>query len=196
MTRMTLQFIVAMLCFDTSNAVAGDYKNYIHILPSILAETSTPEQIKTFRALLGPVQFTKGAKRFQQGAPTSAITPADLYFATPSNDVIYDFLAVGLDNMLTRKNVKISKGGRGRIYAWFWGYWGRSAVYMYRATDEARFLDLFVDTYKKLLAERDDRLGLVDDARKVVVPSWGTLFEDGTRANHVTTAGLITLPVC
>lgn len=112
-------------------------------------------------------------------------------------DVLYEFLHDGLNSMIERRDEHLAdKGGRGRLYAWYWGHWGRAAVNFYEVSGEQRFLDLIVNTYRRLLAERDDTLNLVDDERGWIVPAWGTLYKDGTRSNEITTAGLITLPIC
>src|SRR5699024_7442791 len=89
----------------------------------------------------------------------------------------------------------IGPGERGRMYAWYWGYYGRAAVDFYIVTGEERFAQLIVRTAESLLELRDDSLNLVDDERGVVFPSWGTRYKTGERSNEITTAVLIALPM-
>ena len=97
--------------------------------------------------------------------------------------------------MMERTDTGLGPGEKGRLFAWNWGYLGRAALDMFRATGEERFLSLVSETAERLLAERDDSLGLVDNVRGRTFPSWGTLDAEGIRSNEVTTAGLITLPI-
>lgn len=113
----------------------------------------------------------------------------------PSDDEVYRFLERALARMLVRTDVPWQRGERGRLYGWYWGYYGRACLDMYRAGGGERFLELCRSTCWRLIDERDDRLGLVDDARGKVLPSWGTRFEDGARANEITVAGLVTMPM-
>lgn len=101
-----------------------------------------------------------------------------------------------LDIMLAGKNLGLPEGERGNLYAWHWGYLGRAALNMYRATTDDRFLLLVKNVSERLLRVRDDALRLTDDCRGKVVPSWGTRFENGVRTNGISTAGLIVLPMC
>jgi hypothetical protein len=86
-------------------------------------------------------------------------------------------------------------GSRGRALAWNWSFWGRALVFAYRATGEARFLDLFVATFARMLDHRDDRLGLRDAPKRRVIAGWGTDV-GGLHVNEITVAGLVTLPIC
>ena len=113
-----------------------------------------------------------------------------------TDDQIYNTLSKKLNYMVTRTDHGLEKGGRGRLFAWYWGYLGRASLMMYEATKEDRFLDLVRDISLKLIDVRDDKLGLVDDERKRILPNWGTQYKNGVRANEVTSAGLITLPMC
>ncbi len=113
-----------------------------------------------------------------------------------TDDQIYENLSKKLNYMITRTDHGLEKGGRGRLFAWYWGYLGRASLMMYEATNDERFLDLVRDISLKLIEVRDDKLGLVDDERKRILPNWGTQYKNGVRANEVTSAGLITLPMC
>lgn len=114
----------------------------------------------------------------------------------PTADEVYSSLSKRLKIMLTRNDLDRKAGQLGRLYAWNWGYLGRAALQMHQATGEDRFLSLVRDISENLLSLRDDALQLIDQERQSVIPSWGTLFKNGKRANEITTAGLITLPMC
>ncbi len=113
-----------------------------------------------------------------------------------TDEQIFKSLSKKLDYMITRTDHGLSKGGRGRLFAWYWGYLGRASLMMYESTKDERFLDLVRDISLRLIEVRDDKLGLVDDERKRILPNWGTQYKNGIRANEVTSAGLITLPMC
>jgi len=113
-----------------------------------------------------------------------------------TNDEIYETLSARLARVLDNDRFNTDIGERGRFYAWYWGYIGRALLEMHEVTGEQRFLDLFTDTSWQLIDLRDDALGLVDPERERVVPSWGTLYKNGIRANEITTAGFISLPMC
>lgn len=112
-----------------------------------------------------------------------------------SDDDVYTFLSTSLNHMIRRNDTNLSPGERGRLYAWYWGYYGRAAVDFYKLSGQERFSSLTANTIESLLEQRDDRLGLSDDERDAVVPSWGTKYKTGQRSNEITTAGLITLPM-
>ncbi|MBK6862434.1 MAG: hypothetical protein IPG91_02150 [Ideonella sp.] len=116
-------------------------------------------------------------------------------FDVPSDDEAYAFLSRGLKHMLRRTDVDMRPGERARLYAWYWGYYGRAALDLYQATGQARFVSLVQETAQRLLAERDDATGRVDESRGEVAPSWGTRFGK-VRSTEITTAGLIVLPMC
>lgn len=116
--------------------------------------------------------------------------PAEL-----SDDEAYRFLDRALANMVERTDIPLGPGERGRLYGWYWGYYGRAAMDLYRATGESRFARLVERTTEALLEERDDQLGMLDDERELSFPGWGTRFKTGERANEITTAGLITIPM-
>ena len=125
---------------------------------------------------------------------TSALAAPDNL--NPTNDQVFRYLERQLSNMLARVDHGLKPGQRGRLFAWSWGYWGRSALLMHKATGEQRFLDLVRDTSLELIKVRDDNLGMVDKYRKIAMPSWGVKYPWGETANEVTAAGLITLPMC
>ena len=114
----------------------------------------------------------------------------------PTADELFEFLD-GSVRRLTRPHPGDFGpiGSRGRALAWNWSFWGRALVFAYAATHESRFLDLFVETVANIVDQRDDRLGLVDVAKRRVVPGWGTDI-NSVRLNEVTVAGLVTLPLC
>ncbi|MEM9732511.1 MAG: hypothetical protein AAF903_03370 [Pseudomonadota bacterium] len=114
----------------------------------------------------------------------------------PTADQLYKSMAWQMDHMFTRTDIDLKQGERGRLFAWSWGYLGRASLLMHEATGEQRFLDLVQDTSKRLLANRDDALGLVDGERGIIMPSWQVKYNWGDRSNEITAAGLITLPMC
>lgn len=118
-------------------------------------------------------------------------------FWNPTTDQLYKVMVSKLDSMLTRTDMNLEIGERGRLYAWTWGYVGRAALYMHEATGEDRFLYLVRSTIDRLMDHRDDALGQPDELRGgATLPSWQTKFPWGGRSNEITTAGLITLPMC
>ncbi|MEL7274039.1 MAG: hypothetical protein AAGK33_11445 [Pseudomonadota bacterium] len=114
----------------------------------------------------------------------------------PTSDQLYKSIAWQMDHMFTRTDIDLKQGERGRLFAWSWGYLGRASLLMHEATGEKRFLDLVRDTSRRLLANRDDALGLVDGERGIIMPSWQVKYNWGDRSNEITAAGLITLPMC
>lgn len=114
----------------------------------------------------------------------------------PTNDQVYKSLAWQMEHMFTRNDIDLAQGERGRLFAWSWGYLGRASLQMHKATGEKRFLNLVRDTSYRLLANRDDALGLIDGERNVVMPSWQVKYNFGGKSNEITVAGLITLPMC
>lgn len=112
-----------------------------------------------------------------------------------SDEQVYVYLDHALSNMVARRDIDLAPGERGRLYGWYWGYYGRAAIDMYRANEDSRYVQILERTIEALLAERDDQLLKVDDERGVVVPGWGTKYSSGVRSNEITTAGLITLPM-
>jgi hypothetical protein len=84
----------------------------------------------------------------------------------------------------------------GRLYAESWGYWGRAAVVGFEATREPRYLRLVRETFEHLLEMRDDHLGLPDDVRGRVLPSWGVgSSPDSARTCYAAATALICLPI-
>lgn len=112
-----------------------------------------------------------------------------------TDEQVYVYLDHALANMIQRRDVDLAPGERGRLYGWYWGYYGRAAIDMYRVSQDTRYIEIVERTIEALLEERDDQLLRVDDERGVIVPGWGTKYSSGTRSNEITTAGLITLPM-
>lgn len=112
-----------------------------------------------------------------------------------ADEAVYSFLDRALANMIARTDLSLGVGERGRLYGWYWGYYGRAAVDMFAATGDLRFAHLVERTIEALLNVRDDRLGMIDDERGIAFPSWGTKYKTGERSNEITTAGLIVQPM-
>lgn len=112
-----------------------------------------------------------------------------------SDEETFHFLDRALSTMVNRTDVALGPGERGRLFGWYWGYYGRAAIDMYRATDDSRFARLIERTAEALMEVRDDQLGMIDDERGVPFPGWGTKYKTGERSNEITTAGLITQPM-
>lgn len=112
-----------------------------------------------------------------------------------SDEEVYVYLDRALANMVNRQDVDLGPGERGRLYGWYWGYYGRAAVDMYCVTGDPQYAALLERTIDALLEQRDDQLAMIDDERDAVFPGWGTKYASGVRSNEITTAGLITLPM-
>lgn len=112
-----------------------------------------------------------------------------------SDEYIYDFLFEQISVMFNRTDHNLEEGEKGRLFGWYWGYYGRAILDMYRATDDIRFKELFLWTVYRLFEVRDDVLGLEDEERNRMVAGWGSRFKNGKRACEITTTGLITLPI-
>ncbi len=114
----------------------------------------------------------------------------------PSPDELFRFFDRGLRRLVDPNDPGLpSVGGRGRLFAWYWGFWGRALVFAFEATRERRFLDLFARSFAAILDQRDDRLGIKDEPTGHILPGWGTSI-GGVHANEVTVAGLVSLPLC
>ncbi|MAD52454.1 hypothetical protein [Idiomarina sp. UBA3162] len=112
-----------------------------------------------------------------------------------SDEYIYDFLFEQVNVMFNRTDHNLCDGEKGRLFGWYWGYYGRAILDMYRATEDIRFKELFLWSVYRLLEVRDDVLGLVDEERSRLVAGWGSRFKNGKRACEITTTGLIVLPI-
>lgn len=64
-------------------------------------------------------------------------------------------------------------GTRGRYWAWNWGYLGRAAGALHAATSDPSLLEVLRLAHHYLRKYRDDRLGLVDEARGRAMRAWG-----------------------
>jgi hypothetical protein len=113
---------------------------------------------------------------------------------TPTPDSLFRHLDQRLGQMLAREEAHLPPGERGRLFAWYWGHWGRAALDLLLATGQERFALLLRRSIEGLLAQRDDRLGLVDEHRGRVMPGWGVRVA-GRRVNEITVAGLVLLPM-
>lgn len=111
----------------------------------------------------------------------------------PSLDVFYSYLKHNLHRLLFKDSERI--GSLALNYGWDWGYWGRTALYLYKFSDQDRFLTLVLDSFGQLEKLRDSSLGLIDEAKGRTVNSWGAQL-DGKRYSEVTSTGLILLPMC
>lgn len=112
-----------------------------------------------------------------------------------TDDEMHNFLKRALTNMIERTDIELQKGQRGRLYAWYWGYYGRAAADLYTTTGDRRFKTLIEETIDALLNERDDQLGSIDAERGFAFPGWGTKYKTGECSNEITTAGLICMPM-
>ena len=129
--------------------------------------------------------------RDQDSRPTSGPSQS-----LPSPDALFAYLESSTRRLSASGTDDLGPiGSRGRALAWNWSFWGRALVFAYRATGEARFMDLFVATFAKMLDHRDDRLGLRDAPKRRVIAGWGTDV-GGLHVNEITVAGLVTLPIC
>jgi hypothetical protein len=117
----------------------------------------------------------------------------------PHRDVIYSYLAWGLPWLVHPAAAGLPPASdRGQVFAWYWSYWGRAALYMWLATDEGRFKTLFVGAMREVMTLRDDLHGKQCEIQDRVVKSWGALFPIGgteRRVTDSTATGLIALPI-
>lgn len=112
----------------------------------------------------------------------------------PGLDALYAHLAQRLHHMLSRQDPRLPPGERGRLFAWYWGHWGRAVLDLLLASGQDRFAQLMRQTIHGLVSQRDDRLGLVDEHRGRALPGWGVRIA-GRRVNEITVAGLVLLPI-
>lgn len=112
-----------------------------------------------------------------------------------SDEQLFDFLKNQINIMFTRVDHGLPDGEKGRLFAWYWGYYGRALLDLYRATGLAKYENLFLDTASRLIEQRDDNLNLVDEERGRVLASWGSRYSNGKRSCEITSAGLIALPM-
>lgn len=156
------------------------------------------EQASVSSILEYPDDFLAALSRAEAGGENDWREAYATFIASrPRSGVLYSFVASCATD-LTQARLDKTPGTKGRVFGWGWTYWGRSAVYAYRATGEQRFADIVLDVYERLLNERDDSLDMVDDLRQRVTKCWGvfTPEEGPVRACEVTTTGLILLPIC
>ena len=114
----------------------------------------------------------------------------------PHPAVLADHLLRSYEHCVTRNDPHLPAiGGRGRLYTWTGSFHGRGLVSLHALTGDPAFSDKIVDVYRRLLALRDDALGLVDDVTRKVMPSWGVQLTPEVRACEVTATGAILLPV-
>lgn len=173
------------------------FRSYMKILRTLEAgELLSDEQIMQLPALVADSAAIAATATAGMDGDAAAQHRAFLT-AAPSAEALFSFLDGALERLITRDDAHLAPlGARGRLYGWYWGYWGRALVHGYEASREERFLRLFIESYDRLLELRDDALGLEDEAKKEVLGGWGTALEHGIRANEVTVAGLMALPVC
>jgi hypothetical protein len=112
-----------------------------------------------------------------------------------SEEKAFDFLKSQIEAMFARNDHGLQSGEKGRLYAWYWGYYGRALLDLYRSSGNETYGYYFRSICDRLFEERDEYLGLEDEERFRPVASWGTRFKNGKRSNEITTAGLITLPI-
>ena len=117
--------------------------------------------------------------------------------AEPNPDVIYDYIKLQMD--LKIGNARDRPDERATPYAWAWGYLATASCFAFRATGDERFLDLIVESYEEILANRDD---LSIESAQIhgvpVQPSWGIMREKNGEMQYmyiVTHAGRIGFPV-
>lgn len=174
------------------------FQRYEQLRQRILVGNHSADVREDAELVLRNPELLLAALDNQLPASPSNRTPYETFIASaPRSTPIYEFLHSRLRAIFKHKPEGLRPGWRGRYYAWSWGYWGRAAVNAFNVFQEERYITLVAEVYEKLLEERDDYLGLVDDIRGRVVKSWGLPSPDGKiRSNEVTSTGLILLPVC
>lgn len=213
--RLGMPFILAIVSIAVADASSATFKVYrgiqqtladeqplsdqqVRLLDSVFSQVDQVAQIKRLNEKYKNAFEKRGLQNVDE--PRLKEVSDNLYrvFASAEmhSDVVFQFLDTQFKRVMDLEEPKVAPlGGRGRLYAWYWGDLGRATLYMYQVTGEERYLDLFFGAYARLLELRDDRLGLVDDRRGRIVRSWGSYFSDTSiRTNEITVAGLVVLP--
>lgn len=108
-------------------------------------------------------------------------------------NVLYSYLAQELDQTLKTDEASRAQGKGGP--AWRYMPLGQAALRAYDHTGEDRFLELYVSSFERLMAIRDNQLGLFDDFHKKQMNSWGNDNLNRRRwVSHVTHFSVIMLP--
>jgi len=84
----------------------------------------------------------------------------------------------------------------GALLAWSESYLMQGYVNMYKATGDVKYLDRLDEHIKRILANRDDKIGL-KDYKNELVPAWGTdrYTRDRAWMHFVAHTGMITYPM-
>ncbi|ACV33447.1 hypothetical protein [Accumulibacter sp.] len=91
-----------------------------------------------------------------------------------ADQLLLDYLAIALPYNASMATREAGRELGGKYVAWNLAYDMRAAVLAYERTKDGRFLALFERAADRLIAMRDDRLGVVDDLRGRPAKSWGS----------------------
>lgn len=175
------------------------YSEYEACRKRVLVGTSVSAEETTITNILEfPEKFLASLSESTTGDQNEKDELYAVFIASrPKSGVLYSYLSARAAD-ITQLSLEKMPGTKGRTYGWGWGYWGRSAVYAFRATGEYRFAELVLDTYETLLNERDDSLELQDQYHKRITKCWGVSApkEGHVRSFEVTSTGMILLPIC
>jgi hypothetical protein len=167
----------------------GKASEYLWAWNSLRSGTEVPPDFLN-RLVSSPEQLKERIDRYKDvfGAFTSC---------TPSKEVLFDHLNYWLRWVVAPESVNIPIRERGQLFAWYWSYWGRSALLMWQATGDERFRSIFLDAGRSVMAYRDDIVGETDAVQNRIVPGWAAVFPAAgvpKRFSEITATGLIALP--
>lgn len=183
------------LTFSGFNGSGSAYQRYLTVRARYLEGQPVNER-EAMALLEDPAVFLERRERYPSASAFGVFTSC-----TPHRDVFYDFLDWGLRWSTAPDTQDPSLPPveqRGQVHSWQWSFWGRTALQLYEATGERRFLDLLVGASRNIMAARDDRHGVIDENQKRVVKSWGSVISYGgpnMRGSDITATGLIALPI-
>lgn len=127
-------------------------------------------------------------ERFEERFPRVSRVPSIEEYASPAR---YDELFMG---ELYREGLEELESDASRI-AWGWSYRMLSLNEMYRSTGDAKYLEANLEGIRKVIALRDDRVGIPLWTGEIV-PAWGSAkYARRGRAVFAVHTGLITHPM-
>lgn len=91
-----------------------------------------------------------------------------------ADQLLLDYFAIALPYNASMATREAGRELGGKYVAWNLAYDMRAAILSYERTKDVRFLVPFEHAAGKLIAMRDDRLGIVDDLRGRPAKSWGS----------------------